>query len=448
MMSDDARGNDTDPVSLAARLDAHLPAWATPRRLFLGLLALSLIVDLGFGFLYKFRATPTQLEWDEFEYYRMATHLMDGTFELTARRTLAYPLIIAAIRSVSGSFLFLQVVVTAIFAFSAPMLFLVVRRVTGSVKAAAFSGLALALWPPILFYGVSLYSEVLALPVFLVSLWLLPPGSRTGQPRRRRDALLVFAAGVMLAVATQVRPMYLIMTPFIAAVILLEERDVRRALGRVVLIAAGFTLTILPWSIYMTSRYHHPILVTSNGGETLAGGLTPKLFEAERRGQTKARGRDSWVGPGKWLTVAQNGYLSDAEQHLPYDQQDALLKARAMAWIKANPGPAFQIEASKLLYMWGLYPLARNGLGQTLFGSLPTLALLAFAIFNLVTMPIARTALARFWILPIFVTAVAAISWGSWRFRQPGDAGLLAFCIICLLIRRAARRGPVPFQRS
>jgi hypothetical protein len=330
--------------------------------------------------------------------------------------------------------------IAGIFSFSAPLLFLVVRRVTGSIRAAAYSGLMITLWPPVIFYGVSLYSEVLALPVFLLSLWILPPGSRTGRPLGRRDALHAVAAGVLLALATQVRPMYLIMTPFVVGIVLLEERDLGRAVRRVMLVATAFTLSTLPWSIYMTVRFQHPILVTSNGGETLAGGLTPKLFEAAEKGQAKARGRDAWVGPGKWLTVGQNGYLTDAEQNLPYDQQDRLLKARAMSWIKGHPGPAFRLEVSKLLYMWGFYPLSRNGLGQTLLGSVPTIALLAFAVFNLVTMPFSRTALARFWVLPLFVTAVAAISWGSWRFRQPGDAGLIAFCVICLLLRKAARQ--------
>jgi hypothetical protein len=42
----------------------------------------------------------------------------------------------------------------------------------------------------------------------------------------------------------------------------------------------------------------------------------------------------------------------------------------------------------------------------------------------------------------VFVSAVAAISWGSWRFRQPGDVGLIAFCVVCLLVRQATRRAP------
>jgi hypothetical protein len=192
----------------------------------------------------------------------------------------------------------------------------------------------------------------------------------------------------------------------------------------------------------MTMRFHHPILITSNGGETLAGGLSPKLLEPWSQRRMLTGGRNVWIGPGKWLTLQTNGYLSPAELKLPYDQQDALLKSRAIAWIKANPGSAAYLEACKLLYMWGFYPLLRNGWAQLLLGSVPTIILLAFAAFNLATMRTARTTLARFWVLPVFVSAVAAISWGSWRFRQPGDVGLIAFCVVCLLLRQAARRAP------
>lgn len=440
MTANSVRNRDSNLAHLVARADRGLPPWMTPRNIFLALLLVSLLIDLAFGFLFRFRTLPTQLEADELEYYDMATGLMTGTLEITARRTLAFPLLIAGIRSISANFLFLQAVVTALYSLSAPLLFQVVRKVTGSIAAGALAGFALAFWPPVVFYGVSLYSEALALPVFLLALWALPPGSRTGRPRRARDWIAALAAGVLLAAATQVRPMYLIMTPFLAVIIFLEERDLRVAAKRLMLAAAGFTLATLPWSAYMTARFHHPILITSNGGETMAGGLTPKLLEPWMQRRLLTNGRATWIGPGKWVPAYQTGYLSSADLKLPYDQQDALLKERTMAWVKANPGAAFQIEACKLLYMWGLYPWLKNGMTQFVLGTLPTIALLGLSLFGFVSVPAARTALARFWVLPVFVTSVAVISWGSWRFRQPGDAGLIAFCVVCLLARYLARR--------
>ena len=420
MTGNAAKNHDRDFLAGVRALDTRLPAWMTPRAVLLLLLAISFVVDLGFGFIFKFRVIHWQLDADEAEYYNMAGQIMAGMLQFTARRTLAFPLLLAGIRSISDNFVFLQATVAVLYSFSAPLLFLVVRKVTRSTAAGALAGLVLAIWPPVIYYGVSLYSEPLALPVSLLALWALPCGSRTGNPRLRTDWRQALVAGFVLALATQVRPMYLIMTPFLASIIFIEEADWRIAARRLMLAAAAFTITTLPWSAFMTARFHHPILVTSNGGETLAGAMTPKLLEASASGYGTTNGRTYWTGPGKWLTVQDNGYLSPAELKLPYDVQDALLKARATAWIKAHPGSALYIEMCKLAYMWGIYPLVGNGASQVIFGNIPTVALLALALFGFATLPKARTALVRFWMLPLFVSAVAAISWGSWQLPSAG----------------------------
>lgn len=440
MAGNDKSGFKMRPLASLLAVDARLPRYVSPKNTFLFLLALSLFVDIGFGLLFKFRTIHWQLDADEAEYYNMAGQMMAGTLEITARRTLAFPLLLAGIRSLSENFQFLQASVAAFYSLSAPLLFLVVRKVTQSLAAGALAGFIFAIWPPVIYYGVSLYSEPLALPVVLLALWALPCGSRTGKTATRVYWRSALAAGFLLALATQVRPMYLIMTPFAAVIIFTEESNLRLAARRLLLVACAYTLTTLPWSAYMTWRFHRPILITSNGGETLSGGLTPKLLEPEAIGWATANGRTFWTGPGKWLPVQQNGYLSAAELTLPYHQQDALLKARAMIWVKTHPRSALYIEACKLAYMWGLYPLLGNGPAQMIFGNIPTIALLALAIFGFVTMPAVRGALPRFWMLPIFVSAVAAISWGSWRFRQFGDVGLIAFVAVCVLLHVTARR--------
>jgi hypothetical protein len=74
--------------------------------------------------------------------------------------------------------------------------------------------------------------------------------------------------------------------------------------------------------------------------------------------------------------------------------------------------------------MWGIYPVW-NGLSQTLMGNVPTLLLLALGAASIVTFRRHLVPLSIFWTLPPFVSLVALISWGSWRFRQPGDVGLI-----------------------
>lgn len=436
----------SDRIGLTMRaLDAVPPA-----RMALWLYVLACAILLLVGFAVRFRTGAAALEADEAEYLGLSSEIMRGIWHLSPRRTLAFPALLAGIRSLWDDLLFLQVVVAAIFALSAPALFALVRRLTCSTAIAAVAAVAFVLWPPAIYYGVSLYSETLALPVFLAALALLPPGTRVADgmaagTRAGIDTAMLRApwrhalfAGMMLGFAAHVRPMYLLFLPVLVLIVLIEERRVAIALRRTAIVLAGFALVVLPWSLYMSQRHERVILLTANGGETLAGGLTPRLLTPAGRYTIRTDDRTTWVGPGKWLPMHDNGYLSAQEQTLPYTQVDALLQKRTFAWIAADPAQAAFIEIRKLSYMWGIYPFAGNGTRQWLFGNLPTLFVLALSLAFLLTSRTARVALPRLWMLALFVSGVALISWGSWRFRQPADAGLLAFvaCNLCWRLRR------------
>ena len=107
------------------------------------------------------------------------------------------------------------------------------------------------------------------------------------------------------------------------------------------------------------------------------------------------------------------------------------MRRRAIAWIVHNPGSALRLQCAKLLYMWGLYPFW-NGATKTFFGNVPTIALSILSILSLVRFRHYLRKLSRFWFLPLFVSSVALISWGSWRFREPGDLGLIVLSVLFL----------------
>jgi len=416
-------------VARLQQLDRLLPSWATPARLFLLLYLFSALICLTFGFFVGFRDTPAQLDQDEQEYLGIALAIAKGDPILSARRTLGFPFVIAGIRTLTTNLWFLQSALCLIYAFSAPLLQLLVRRLTGSMVAGLASGLAFAVWPTAIFYGTSLYSESVALPVVLLALYCLPLGFEPLQRGWVRGALL---SGLLLGVATHVRPMYLLFLPFLCLIILVETGRVMAAARIAVVALLAYAAVILPWSIYVSTTFHRPILVSSNGGETLAGGLTPALLNHNST-MKLGSGRVTWVGPGKWLAMSDTGYLSEAETRLPYDQQDPLLRARAVEWIKAHPDQAAYLELCKLSYMWGIYPIEANGPAQLLFGNIPIVVLLVAGVAAFALRPELRVRFARLWTPVLFVSSVALISWGSWRFRQTADAGLIAFCVIVFL---------------
>jgi hypothetical protein len=238
------------------------------------------------------------------------------------------------------------------------------------------------------------------------------------------------------------RPMYLVFIPFLVATVILETPGFHYASRRILTVLFGMSLTILPWSIYASKHLGQPVLVTAASGETLAGGLNKNLF-SNLEGSQNPGSRQAWIGPGKWLPMYMTGYLSEAELKKPYIVQTTLVGERAKDWILNNPVDVVYLQAHKLLYMWGIYPIFKSVKTLALAGNLPILALLGVTMILFVKTPWEKSRkLLRFLSLPLFVTCTALISWGSWRYRIPGDVGLIAFCAIAgtdLWHRKTAR---------
>jgi hypothetical protein len=233
-----------------------------------------------------------------------------------------------------------------------------------------------------------------------------------------------FLPGLLLGVCMLIRPMYLLFSPFAVAILFLEERQWIAAMRRSAYLGAGCLLIVLPWSTYVSLKAGTPLLISANGGETLSGGLNPVLIDQGYQFYSAPNGRQVWFGPGNWLNESESGYLDSDEQNLPYAQRDILLRQRTMTWVLQNPGSALYLEGAKLLYMWGFYPFW-NGPLQSIFGNVPTIVFIMLSIMSLVRFRTHIRQLSRLWLLPIFASFVALVSWGSWRFRQPGDLGLI-----------------------
>lgn len=388
--------------------------------LFLG----AALLNLGFALSSRKDLSPEKLEADEREYYDLAGEVLEGRYHFNPRRVIGYVFPVAALRSATGDrILLVQLAVSLAFSLLAPCVYLLARRELGHQRAALTAGLLVLLWPLFVRYSATLYSETLATPLFALFLLTLPGtiAARTAGVSRW------LCAGAMLGLCMHVRPMYLLYSPF--AVLVTYWRLPRRIwrLGPLLLLTAGALLVVLPWSAFLSIRERSFVLLSSNGGETFAGGFNPELIRMGRQEDVHfvtPEGRVSWVGPGKWLPPHETGYLSRQDESLPYTRQGEVLGQRARAWVAEHPGDAAYLAWRKLAYMWGIYPFW-NGLSQTLLGNVPTLALLVLGLAALVRFRVYLRELSLFWTLPIFVSCVALISWGSWRFRQPGDVGLI-----------------------
>jgi hypothetical protein len=403
--------------------------------LFLGLFMLSAALNLA-----AFRAIRgnirdlNHVDLDEKEYWSLATALLGGRVDTNlGLRTLGFPVFLAAVRILVGdSYPRAQILTTLVFSLTSPLFYRFVRRELGSERAGLLAGFVAAVWPLFVRYGITLYSETVGLPLFVAYLLITPPREPAHRvrplPRSRW-----FAAGVALALCMHVRPAFLFYAPLAAARAVFNGSGLRRGIHAGLLLTLGCTLAVLPWSVFISRQEGQPILLCRNDGRTLAGGLTPRLFELEGRTITTPEGRTTRIFPGKWLDMYETGYIEPEEFRLPTSTVSRLAMQRAINWGLANPAAALYLTVRKLTYMWGIYPIW-NGLEETLCGNLPLIVLLTAATAALLRLRRFLPELASLWTLPLFVSLVAVVTWGSWRFRMPGDLGVIGLAVALLFV--------------
>jgi hypothetical protein len=321
--------------------------------------------------------------------------------------------------------------------------YLLVRAHFGNERVARLTGLGILFWPPFIRYAATLYSDSIAMLGFLCFLAALSAAMRgESEFRRMRSATWLFA-GALLGVCIQLKPLYLVYVPIGAALAFAAERQWARRAIAVLLLMTGTIAALAPSSVYLSKREGHFMLVTGNDSETLAGGLNPALLTTHAVYLTGDR-RQTWVGPGKWLDAAATGYLTAEELRRPYIERRVLLRERSLAWIRSHPAAVAYLTIRKILYMWGIYPFW-NGASQTLLGNCLLIPLMAAAVVSTVRLRRRAHDTALFWTLPLFSTLVACISWGSWRFRMPGDVGLIVLAAALTLTPEGEwRRGGEP----
>jgi len=390
------------------------------------LLGAALAVNLVAVFLVRRHGSVATLVADEAEYWDLASNLLRGGVDtLPARRTLPFPLILAVLRSIAGDdYLRVQVALTVVLSFAPLLVYWLVREKLRNERVARLAATGFLLWPLFVRYGATIYSDSIALLCFLGFLVAFQLAATRWEPTSASWGRWLLAGG-LLALCVQIKPLYLLYTPFAFLLALASAQAGNLRARAAILLTAGCLVVLLPWSTYLSAREGRLLLVTGNDAETLAGGLNPELLRLDGSGYLPSPdNRVTWVGPGKWVYSDATGYLSSEEVDLPYEQTRALLAQRSVSWIKSHPRDVAYITARKLLYMWGIYPLW-NGLSQSVLGNFLLLPLMAAAGLALWRSRRAPLCLAMFWSLPIFCSLVACVSWGSWRFRMPGDLGLI-----------------------
>jgi len=197
-------------------------------------------------------------------------------------------------------------------------------------RGATAAGSLAAVHPLLVATAARAFSEALFWPMGLGAAWLVTSASRA---RGRRAAALAALAGVLTGLATLVRPSTIIFLG-VAALWWLW----RRSLTRVIALALGAALVILPWTMRASERAGRFVLVASEGGVTFWTGNHPL-----------ASG-DGDLAANPQLKIASQA-LKDAHPGVSEEQMEPIYYRDALAWMRAHPIDWLLLEARKAFYL-------------------------------------------------------------------------------------------------
>jgi hypothetical protein len=291
------------------------------------------------------------------------------------------------------------------------------RRVAGDRVGLIAAALA-AVYPALWMLDASLRSESLYLP--LVALVLLLAYGLREQPGWRRAALL----GAAIGLAALTRSEALLLVP-----LLLPWRHPKLAAA----VVAGCFVLVAPWLVRNWITFDQPTAISTNEGGLLAGANCHAAYYTDLIGtwacfpvNDPAWGTNEAVISGHLRSRAFD-YASDHAGRVP-----AVVAVRVLrVWDVWKPRSSAHFEAS----------IADRDIGAQRAAMLSLYLLVPFAIGGAVVLR-RRGQPLRILLVPIvFVTLVAALSYGSTRFRvaaEPSIVVLAAVGVSALWDRRRA----------
>jgi 4-amino-4-deoxy-L-arabinose transferase-like glycosyltransferase len=405
------------------------------RRIVVTAIACGLLLRLAFAFGYW---VGKPLTLDEIEYVQLARNLAaghgftygastaDGTSPQFGRAPL-YPAFLAGVLRVSGAppgagngagqaeLAAIKAVQAVIGAVVIWLIAVLARRAAGPSAMAAAATIA-AFYPPLVWISAYVLSEPLFMAFALGSAVALgrvidadPPAAET---RRRTDAAVTFAAGVLAGLATLTRPVMLFFLLVAAAWCLLRGR--RRTL---IVFMAGALLVVLPWTarnIRTTGRF---VLVASEGGVTFWTGNN-----AFSRGEGD---------------LAANPAIKRAEIDLrrrypgwTADQLESVYYREAFGYIRSHPGAWVLLVARKFFYLWvPVGPSYRLHSARYFAASVASyLLLLPFALAGLPRLRRAASRPRALGLLAVAAIVASLVFFPQERFRIPVLDPVLLVC--------------------
>ncbi len=344
------------------------------------------------------------LHGDASGYHLLAKHLLSGEgFSWddgfpTSYRLPGYPFFVAGVYFLFGESITAVGLVQAVLG---ALLCLAIFRFTErlfSVPVALLSAAAVAVNPLLIYITPWVYSETLFLLLLWLALWLW-----TVSLEQPFSALRLAATGILLGLATLVRPEVVIFMPLLLGALLLLRRV--EAFKRGLVVLATLLLVLLPWSLRNQAVHGEFVLLTTSAGSNFYAGNNPD-----------ANGGSAWTFPIEGMTEVES---------------DRALRAQARRWIEENPREALLLLPKKLYRF--LSPVALETENSP-FGRAAILLDLLYAVFLFA----ALMGMWRNWrkngalsaiVLVVVYLLTALVFYGGTRVSIPAIPALLIFAV-------------------
>ena len=330
------------------------------------------------------------------------------------------------------------------------------RKATGLAIVAA---LLMAIDPILVRQSTEVMTETLAacLASLVIWLWTLvePPCPRPSTIGLR-DAVLVSALGIALAMAYLCRPTFLVWAAMLIAAIALHERS-WTGWVRAGFVAAIVAMAVLGWTERNRRAIGHPVWATTHGGYTLLLANNESFYDYlhQRR----------WGRPwdaDQFLHAYSHRYQGDPRTAAFWDRHwdgpptydpsateysdDRLAYEAAKATIRRRPGDFLWSSIVRVGRLWSPFPHDIQGRS--------TVIVLATGVFYLTLYAAVCVALVRhrralfaprwwaIWLLMITLTGVHAVYWSNLRMRSPAMPGLAIMAVFAAVPRKPAADQP------
>ncbi len=399
-------------------LRCRLPRTGVATHWWVGVFLLALALRLCYAFLAE-QVDPflhaDALHGDAASYDRIARNLLAGhgfgeqPGALSTFWPPLYPLFIAGLYRICGYSL---LAVRMAQAFLGAVAVVCTTIAVGSAtdwRAAILTGLGMALYPPLIYFGAWLIAD--ALYLFLLTLALAVAVHLQTQPSYLSFATL----GLLLGLAALAKPAALLLVPLVVVWIWIAPPP-RQAGARLAQCLVLLTLTlaiILPWTVRNHMVSGEFVLVSCNGGYTFYGANNPEAFGGHREDFPPSL-------PG----------LTQAQAEREYYQ-------RGISWIMQQPRDFGRLVLRKLVRLLSPlsmassesdYPLPAAELVKAIYTVFLVLAL-AGALHERRRW----RRLAIFYALVVYVVLGAVVFYGDVRYTLPMVPALVAFASLALV---------------